>query len=155
MNQARLLQLGIYPSELPPCPVFKLQLRPQELLEDTFRELSIADYENFKKDLVVVFTDSLELSFLDRMDFFLLIFQQLIVPGSGVFTQNEAGTVVWFPVRPTEPNKRYFLIGVLCGLAVYNNNMVYLPFPLALFKKLLNVKPTLEDLKELSPVVAE
>ncbi|XP_029114633.1 probable E3 ubiquitin-protein ligase HERC6 [Scleropages formosus] len=155
MNQARLLQLGIYPSELPPCPVFKLQLRPQELLEDTFRKLSIADHENFKKDLVVVFTDSLESSFLDRMDFFLLIFQQLIVPGSGVFTQNEAGTVVWFPVRPTEPNKRYFLIGVLCGLAVYNNNMVYLPFPLALFKKLLNVKPTLEDLKELSPVVAE
>uniref|UniRef100_A0A8C1U974 Si:ch73-190m4.1 n=1 Tax=Cyprinus carpio TaxID=7962 RepID=A0A8C1U974_CYPCA len=44
--------------------------------------------------------------------------------------------------------EKYFLFGILCGLAFNNNSVVHLPFPLALFKKLLNVKPSLEDLTE-------
>ncbi|XP_064418115.1 E3 ISG15--protein ligase HERC5 [Latimeria chalumnae] len=47
-----------------------------------------------------------------------------------------------------ETNK-YFQFGVLCGLMVYNHCLAYLPFPLALFKKLLDEKPSLEDFKEL------
>lgn len=43
------------------------------------------------------------------------------------------------------------MIGITCGLAIYNSTVVDLHFPLALYKKLLNVKPGLEDLKELSP----
>lgn len=39
-------------------------------------------------------------------------------------------------------------------MALYNNSIIHLPFPLALFKKLLNVKPTLEDMLEFSPTVA-
>lgn len=35
---------------------------------------------------------------------------------------------------------------------MYNQSIVYLPFPLALFKKLLGVQPTLEDMKDLSSV---
>ena len=45
----------------------------------------------------------------------------------------------------------FHLIGITCGLAIYNSTVVDLHFPLALYKKLLNVKPGLEDLKELSP----
>uniref|UniRef100_A0AAX7U1I8 HECT domain-containing protein n=1 Tax=Astatotilapia calliptera TaxID=8154 RepID=A0AAX7U1I8_ASTCA len=45
------------------------------------------------------------------------------------------------------------LIGVICGLAIYNLTIVELNFPLALYKKLLKKKPTLEDLKELMPDV--
>lgn len=48
--------------------------------------------------------------------------------------------------------KTFFLFGVLCGLALYNNSIIHLPFPLALFKKLLDVEPTLEDMKEYSSV---
>lgn len=43
------------------------------------------------------------------------------------------------------------MIGITCGLAIYNSTVVDLHFPLALYKKLLNVNPGLEDLKELSP----
>lgn len=43
------------------------------------------------------------------------------------------------------------LIGIICGLAIYNSTVVDLHFPLVLYKKLLGVAPTLEDLKELSP----
>lgn len=45
------------------------------------------------------------------------------------------------------------LIGVICGLAIYNLTIVELNFPLALYKKLLKKKPTLDDLKELMPDV--
>ena len=48
----------------------------------------------------------------------------------------------------------FHLIGIICGLAIYNSTVVDLPFPLALYKKLLDVSPTLEDLKELSPTEA-
>lgn len=51
-----------------------------------------------------------------------------------------------------EDNTNYFLFGFLCGLALYNNSIIYLPFPLVLFKKLLDVEPTLEDMKEFSAV---
>lgn len=45
----------------------------------------------------------------------------------------------------------FHLIGIICGLAIYNSTVVDLHFPLVLYKKLLDVSPTLEDLKELSP----
>lgn len=45
------------------------------------------------------------------------------------------------------------LIGVICGLAIYNLTIVELQFPVALYKKLLKKKPTLDDLKELMPDV--
>lgn len=50
--------------------------------------------------------------------------------------------------------KWFHLIGIICGLAIYNSTVVDLHFPLALYKKLLDVSPTLEDLKELSPTEA-
>lgn len=40
------------------------------------------------------------------------------------------------------------LLGILCGLALYNNSFIQFPFPLVLFKKLLNIEPTLEDMME-------
>lgn len=43
------------------------------------------------------------------------------------------------------------LVGILVGLAVHNLVLVPLPFPLALYKKLLDHAVTLDDLKELHP----
>lgn len=48
----------------------------------------------------------------------------------------------------------FHLIGIICGLAIYNSTVVDLHFPLALYKKLLDVLPTLDDFKELSPTEA-
>ena len=35
------------------------------------------------------------------------------------------------------------MIGTICGLAIYNFTIIVLPFPLALFKKLLNRSVTI------------
>lgn len=48
----------------------------------------------------------------------------------------------------------FHLIGIICGLAIYNATVVDLHFPLVLYKKLLEVSPTLDDFKELSPIEA-
>ncbi|XP_006867838.1 PREDICTED: probable E3 ubiquitin-protein ligase HERC3 [Chrysochloris asiatica] len=55
------------------------------------------------------------------------------------------------PLKCFVEHNWFHLIGIICGLAIYNSTVVDLHFPLALYKKLLNVKPALEDLKELSP----
>lgn len=57
--------------------------------------------------------------------------------------------------QPKVEEKTYFLFGILCGLALYNQNIIHMPFPLVLFKKLLRVKPSMEDMREFEPVVAE
>lgn len=59
----------------------------------------------------------------------------------------------FFSFQPKFEKKRYFFFGVLCGLTLFNCNVANIPFPLALFKKLLDQTPSLEDLKELSPVL--
>lgn len=60
-----------------------------------------------------------------------------------------------FFFQPSIEKKKYYLFGILCGLALFNGVIAYIPFPLAVFKKLLDMKPSLEDLKELSPVVGK
>ncbi|XP_004701437.1 probable E3 ubiquitin-protein ligase HERC4 [Echinops telfairi] len=57
------------------------------------------------------------------------------------------------PLKTFEDSDLFHLIGVICGLAIYNFTIVDLHFPLALYKKLLTKKPSLDDLKELVPDV--
>lgn len=122
---------------------------------------------------------------VNKSDLFLYVFDELIAPESKMFMYNESKTLMWFPpkVQPAQIKlcdnflpililwtctllnvvklqlsveaKRYFLFGVLCGLALYNHNIIHLPFSPVLFKKLLRVKPTLDDMKEFEPVIGE
>ncbi|XP_053729403.1 probable E3 ubiquitin-protein ligase HERC3 isoform X2 [Synchiropus splendidus] len=130
---------------------FQLTLRRRHLVEDTFRQLRHADHHAFKRELGVVFVEDRNPSYLNVKDFFYEIFKER--KESGMYKYNEDETVAWFPPKPKVAEKDYFLFGVLCGLAVYNQHIVDLPFPLALFKKLRGVKPTLDDLMEYDPVI--
>ena len=47
----------------------------------------------------------------------------------------------------------YQLIGVLCGLAIYNGIIININLPLALYKKLLRRPLALCDLTEIQPAV--
>ncbi|XP_031415172.1 probable E3 ubiquitin-protein ligase HERC6 isoform X2 [Clupea harengus] len=145
---------GFIPEETP-TPVFMLKIRRTHLLEDTFRQLAASDHENFQKQLKVQFVDESKLTLVHQKDFFLHTFDEFFAPDSGMFMYDDTKTLVWFPSKPKHETKKYFLFGILCGLALNNNNIVHLPFPLAMFKKLLGVKVTLEDLTEFSPVLGE
>lgn len=52
-----------------------------------------------------------------------------------------------------ESENVFLMVGILCGLAIYNSIIVDLSFPLAMFRKLLGETPGLDDLKELDPIV--
>ncbi|XP_047195648.1 probable E3 ubiquitin-protein ligase HERC6 [Hippoglossus stenolepis] len=143
------------PQNFPLPPPFLLTLRRSHLVEDTFRHLAAADHCFFKRELLVQFVDERKVMNVNKRDLFLHMFDELIAPESEMFMYNESKTLMWFPPRPKVEEKRYFLFGVLCGMALYNNNIVHLPFPLVLFKKLVGVKPSMDDMKEFDPVMAE
>ncbi|KAK1791939.1 hypothetical protein P4O66_013913 [Electrophorus voltai] len=160
-----------------PTPVLQLKLRRTALLEDTFRQLSSTDHYNFRKELLgnellmellcevcpittslysqVQFAEDSKLTDVNKRDFFLHAFTELVDPDSRMFIYNDTQTLVWFPAKPNIESKRYFLLGILCGMALYNGTIVHMPFPLAMFKKLVNAKANLEDLMEFSPVLGE
>uniref|UniRef100_A0A4X2M1G2 HECT and RLD domain containing E3 ubiquitin protein ligase family member 6 n=1 Tax=Vombatus ursinus TaxID=29139 RepID=A0A4X2M1G2_VOMUR len=86
-----------------------------------------------------------------RKEFFHCVFKEMIQPEYEMFVYSENSSLMWFPTNPKFNKKRYFLFGVLYGLSIASFNVANLPFPLALYKKLLDQKPSLEDLQELSP----
>ncbi|CAL8350706.1 unnamed protein product [Lota lota] len=149
--------LDVSIQEIPEAaPGFQLKLRRTHLVEDTFRHLSSADHSLFQRQLLVQFKEELKLTEVNKKDFFINVFEELMDPGSNMFMYNDGQTLAWFPAQVEPPKlEKYFLFGVLCGMAMYNHNIINLPFPLVLFKKLVNVKPSYEDMKEFEPVVAE
>ncbi|KAM9351921.1 putative E3 ubiquitin-protein ligase HERC4 [Symphorus nematophorus] len=140
---------GIPPPEE---PYFELDLRRASVLEDAFKQLAAALHSDYKMPLMVFFDENPMIDHVNRKDFFYEVFHEMVSPESEMFMVNDSETLAWFPSQPKQEDQRYFLFGVLCGLALYNQCIIHLPFPLALFKKLLGLEPTLQDLKEFSSV---
>ncbi|TMS05606.1 putative E3 ubiquitin-protein ligase HERC4 [Larimichthys crocea] len=141
---------------LPEDLFFELHLRRTSVLEDTFEQLAYDGQS--RMPLAVYFDGNPEIDDhlnLYKKDFFYEVFHEMVSPESGMFMFNDSETLAWFPTRATQEDQRYFHFGFLCGLALYNGCIIHLPFPLALFKKLLGVKPSLEDLMEFSPCVGK
>ncbi|XP_043726684.1 probable E3 ubiquitin-protein ligase HERC6 isoform X1 [Cervus elaphus] len=133
-------------------PSFTLRVRRSHLVEDALCQLSKAEDTDLRKTLVVEFIKEIRsVGEGVKSEFFHCIFESMTKEEYGMFIYPEEDSYMWFPVNPKFEKKTYFLFGMLCGLSLYNLNVVYLPFPLALFKKLLGQEPSLEDLKELSP----
>uniref|UniRef100_A0A2K6A217 HECT and RLD domain containing E3 ubiquitin protein ligase 5 n=1 Tax=Mandrillus leucophaeus TaxID=9568 RepID=A0A2K6A217_MANLE len=133
-------------------PTFNLTVRRNHLIEDVLNQLSQFENEDLRKELWVSFSGEIGYDLIGvKREFFYCLFEEMIQPEYGMFMYPEGASCMWFPVRPKFEKKRYFFFGLLCGLSLFNCNVANLPFPLALFKKLLDQMPSLEDLKELSP----
>uniref|UniRef100_A0AAZ3NU25 HECT domain-containing protein n=1 Tax=Oncorhynchus tshawytscha TaxID=74940 RepID=A0AAZ3NU25_ONCTS len=119
-------------------PFLVLHVRRDHLVSDALRELTIYSDVDLKKPLKVIFDGE------EAVD-------ELMDPVYGMFTQYTQSNLLWFSDKCFVEYNWFNLIGIICGLAIYNSTVVDLHFPLVLYKKLLGVAPTLEDLKELSP----
>ncbi|KAM3187966.1 hypothetical protein ACTXT7_001201 [Hymenolepis weldensis] len=84
-------------------------------------------------------------------EFFILIMREILNPAYGMFKVYKDSRMLWFNENNLESPRMFAMVGALCGLAIYNDNIIDLCFPTALFKKLLLEEPTLDDLKELDP----
>ncbi|XP_030879469.1 probable E3 ubiquitin-protein ligase HERC3 [Leptonychotes weddellii] len=133
-------------------PFLVLHVRRNNLVGDALRELSIHSDIDLKKPLKVIFDgeEAVDAGGVTK-EFFLLLLKELLNPIYGMFTYYQDSNLLWFSDKCFVEHNWFHLIGITCGLAIYNSTVVDLHFPLALYKKLLNVKPGLEDLKELSP----
>nr|XP_033815149.1 probable E3 ubiquitin-protein ligase HERC6 isoform X2 [Geotrypetes seraphini] len=140
--------------ELPKMPIFFLRVNRKNLVEDVFHKLSTVEDCSLRMELVVEFVGEpgLDLGGI-RREFFLIIFEEIIQPDYGMFMFCDSLSPMWFPSNPSIEKKKYFLFGILCGLAVFNYTVIYLPFPLAFYKKILDKKLTLEDMKEFQPTI--
>ena len=77
---------------------------------------------------------------LSTQEFFLLLIKEILDPKFGMFRYYEESRQMWFNDQSFEEASMFMLIGLLCGLAIYNSTIIDLPFPAALYKKLLNVE---------------
>nr|XP_035978617.1 probable E3 ubiquitin-protein ligase HERC6 isoform X2 [Halichoerus grypus] len=133
-----------------------LRVRRSHLVEDALRQLSQVEDTDLCKVFVTEFIEEIRSRGYGVIsEFFYCIFEEMTKTEYGMFMYPEEGSYMWFPVSPKFERKRYFLFGILCGLSLNNSNVANLPFPLALFKKLLDQKPSLQDLKELSPLLGK
>nr|XP_044999450.1 E3 ISG15--protein ligase HERC5 [Jaculus jaculus] len=138
------------------APTFNLRVRRKYLIEDVLNQLSQVENEDLRRELWVSFSGENGYNKGGvRAEFFYCLFEEMAKPEYEMFTYPEEASCMWFPIRPKFEEKRYFFFGVLCGLALFNCNVVNIPFPLALFKKLLGQMPSLEDLIELSPILGK
>ena len=90
-----------------------------------------------------------------KKEFFLLLIREILDLKYGMFRHYEDSRLIWFNEESFEDCNMYLLIGLLCGLAIYNSIIINLPFPLALYKKILDEKVDLMDYKELNPTIAK
>lgn len=126
----------------------------ENIVNDTIREICACDVKDLKKPLKVKFLgEEGEDAGGVRKEFFLLLMKEMLDQKYGMFQEHEESRLIWFASNSFEDPEMYKLVGTICGLAIYNFIIINLPFPLALYKKLLKEKVDLNDMKELSPVL--
>uniref|UniRef100_A0A8D9ALL9 Probable E3 ubiquitin-protein ligase HERC4 n=2 Tax=Cacopsylla melanoneura TaxID=428564 RepID=A0A8D9ALL9_9HEMI len=132
-----------------------IEVSRDNLVEDTIRELAQYTPNDFKKPLRVKFTgEEAEDAGGVRREFLMLLLKEILDPKYGMFKEYEETRSIWFSEESFEDQNMYYLIGTLCGLAIYNFTIINVPFPLALYKKILDEPILLQDLKDLSPTIA-
>ncbi|XP_061333094.1 LOW QUALITY PROTEIN: probable E3 ubiquitin-protein ligase HERC4 [Pezoporus flaviventris] len=128
-------------------------VRRQYLLQDIWTHLNNAPTEQFRKILGVSFLDE---EGMDEggppQELFSVAVRTLCQPVPAAFRRVASG-LMWFPSQASGCEDVFFRIGTLCGMALHNGCIAPFAFPRALYKKLLGLTPTLEDLEELLPDV--
>lgn len=140
-----------------------IKLRRANLLEDALSQLSTPQNRaNLRKKLKITFAGEPGVDEGGvKKEFFGLLTEQLFDPNFGMFVVKN-DRFLWFNHASFECNLNFELVGTLLGLALYNEVILNLKFPLAVYKKLIaaGTKPPLlsdhldlDDLQEFDPDV--
>ncbi|XP_041773401.1 probable E3 ubiquitin-protein ligase HERC4 isoform X1 [Anopheles merus] len=138
------------------CQYIVLNVTRENIVQDTIRELSHYAASDLKKPIKIKFCgEEAEDAGGVRKEFFMLLLRDILDPKYGMFKSFEESNAIWFTEDYFDSDDSMFaLIGILCGLAIYNFTIIALPFPLALYKKLLGEEVDMKDLQDLAPTVA-
>eukprot|EP00056_Hartaetosiga_gracilis_P006654 m.98600 g.98600 ORF g.98600 m.98600 type:complete len:803 (+) comp12524_c0_seq1:115-2523(+) len=137
------------------CPYLMLDVRRDYLFEDTFNALTQC-HGNFHSPLKVRFIGGGETG-LDyggvQKEFFEELMETFHNSDNGMFVVEEDTNYMWIQCPLIVPISKYFYFGVLLGLALYNNIIVNLRFPDALFKFLLFEELDENDFEQIFPTI--
>lgn len=137
MNLLNLSRVGMH---------LMFEVNRSNILDDALRVISKPD-QNFKKPLRVIFQGEPGIDEGGvRKEFFQLLIKDLFNPEYGMFNFNEKKVMYYINGLSHESNINFELIGVLMGLAIYNNIILGVSFPQAIYKILLFEEPDFEDL---------
>ncbi|XP_075971784.1 HECT and RLD domain containing E3 ubiquitin ligase 4 isoform X1 [Anticarsia gemmatalis] len=132
-----------------------LTVSRDHIVRDTVTQISNHETSQLKKPLRVEFIgEEAEDAGGVKKEFFMLLLKEIFDPVYGMFKQSEETNMIWFSNNPFEDDIMYYLIGAIYGLAIYNSIIIYVPFPLVLYKKLLGEAVMLDDLSDLYPTLA-
>lgn len=80
------------------------------------------------------------------------MFAYMSISSLGMFTYDDETHTFWFNPMSFENDGQFTLIGIVLGLAIYNNVILDIHFPMVVYRKLLGKLGTFEDLKFSHPV---
>ncbi|KAJ3584519.1 hypothetical protein NHX12_015014 [Muraenolepis orangiensis] len=86
-------------------------------------------------------------------EFFQLVVEEIFNPDIGMFRYDENTKLFWFNPWSFENDGQYTLIGIVLGLAIYNNCILDVHFPMVVYRKLMGKKGTFRDLADSNPVL--
>ncbi|KAJ2351915.1 hypothetical protein GGF43_003896 [Coemansia sp. RSA 2618] len=137
------------------CPYLVLEVRRDNLVRDTLYQLDLKFSQDLRKQLKVRFVgeEGVDEGGVQK-EFFQLIVRDVFSSKYGIFRASENSHFYWF--RPlVAPGKDALeeirLTGQLIGLAVYNAVILDIHLPPAMYKKLLGMPVTRDDLREVDP----
>ncbi|XP_015513298.1 ubiquitin-protein ligase E3A isoform X1 [Neodiprion pinetum] len=141
----------------PTNPYLRLKVRRDHLIDDALVELEMVAMENptdLKKQLVVEFEgeQGVDEGGVSK-EFFQLVVEEIFNPDYGMFTLQDDTQTTWFNPTSFESDAQFTLIGVVLGLAIYNNVILDVRFPMVVYRKLLGRKGAFADLEDWSPTL--
>ncbi|CAH2063564.1 unnamed protein product, partial [Iphiclides podalirius] len=156
-SERRVSLLHAVVGAAPPMPFLRLKVRRTHIIDDALVELEMIAMErslDLKKQLVVEFEgeQGVDEGGVSK-EFFQLIVEEIFNPDYGMFTQQPDTETVWFNPTSFETDAQFTLIGIVLGLAIYNNIILAVNFPMVVYRKLMGRKGTFEDLADWNPTL--
>ncbi|KAL4089713.1 hypothetical protein QTP88_024689 [Uroleucon formosanum] len=139
----------------PTHPYLKLKVRREHVVQDALVELEMVAMQNpsdLKKQLAVEFDgeQGVDEGGVSK-EFFHLIVEELFNPDYGMFVimnSDSGNPTYWFNSFSFETAAQYSLIGLIVGLAIYNNVILNINLPMVVYRKLLGKRCTFNDLQD-------
>lgn len=138
-------------------PDLKLKVRRDNIVNDALIGLELVAMSNpkdLKKQLVVEFVgeQGIDEGGVSK-EFFQLIVEEIFNPDFGMFTHQEDTNTMWFNSTPFENEAQFTLIGIIIGLAIYNNIILAVNFPMVVYRKLMGGRGSFYDLQDWNPTL--
>lgn len=128
-------------------PYLYIHVKREYLYEETLKILQNIDTNDLKKQLKIKFNDEPGVdSGGIKKEYFQLISECITNDKELFITRNNS---LW--VRKGANLKKIRAIGIILGIALYNNAILSIPLNVLIFKKLLNFELDIEDLSFIEP----